>query len=96
MLAEMTPDQFDELVEMDEIEPFGDGKLAWVIALVGAQICNRLVETSFHANELRDVKAVQPHQFIPWYKKPERPKKKEDGYMNPNKMAAIFGMFARK
>jgi hypothetical protein len=92
----MTPEEFDEYVEMDDIEPFGDGKLAWVMAMGFAAICNRLAETCINGGE--GFKPVKPKQFIPWNRKQktasrDKPKS-ESTYMNPNQAAAIFQLMA--
>jgi hypothetical protein len=90
----MSPEEFDELMEMDEIEPFGISGLAWVMALVGAKICDRLAETSINGGEF---KTINPKQFIPWHRKRKassKPKREESGYMNPNQAAAIFQLMA--
>jgi hypothetical protein len=90
----MTPEEFDEYVEMDDIEPFGDGKLAWVMAMGFAAICNRLAETCINGGE--GFKPVKPKQFIPWIRKSKavKPKREESGHMNPNQAAAIFQLMA--
>jgi hypothetical protein len=69
---------------MDRIVPFGDEKICWVLAMVGAAIMNRIAAASGG----KDVPEVRPRDFIYWAQK----KKKKPKYTNPNAMAAAFKM----
>lgn len=86
MLEEMSPEQFNELIAMDAIEPFGDAKTSHVLALVGAVLANRIGAIMKFVG-IQDVKDLEHTHFIPWHKSRKsltnRPK-----YVSPNAMAA--------
>lgn len=70
---------------MDRIVPYGDEKICWVLALVGAALMNRIAAAAGD----KDAKPVKPKDFIYWAQKK---KKKKPKYINPNAMAAMFRM----
>lgn len=93
MLSEITSEQFDEWVAMDAIEPFGEEKLAWVLAMIGSVLANRL-GVLCQAWGISDVKDVQPQDFIPWRKKTRRKRKAK--LLSPKAMANAVRMAVGK
>ena len=93
MLSEMTPEQFDELVAYDRVEPIGDEKICWVLASVGAAIVNRLnlLAASWGNKDLREAK---PRHFIPWAAKRMRKQAQKEKYTSPQNMALAFSLVA--
>lgn len=89
MLAGITSEQFDEWVAMDAIEPIGDSKLAWVLALVGSVLANRL-GTLCEAWGVKNVKEIKPQDFVFWEKKTKR--KKKPKVLSPTAMANAVRM----
>lgn len=87
MLNGMTPEQFDELVAIDRIVPFGDEKICWVLAMGFAALMDRIAVATGDKN----AKPTRPKAFIPWLKKKPKPK-----YVSPNAAAAAFLMAVNK
>jgi hypothetical protein len=88
MVDGMTPEQFDELVAMDRILPFGDEKVCWILANGFAHLAN----TIYRAWGIKDYPVTNPRDFIPW----KKPKKAKDSYMNPNQQAQVFQVWASR
>lgn len=80
----MPPEKFAEYLAMDQLLPFGDEKLCWVLAVGFAAIHSRL-NTLASSWGAKDLPELNPRDFIPWKKKA-----KQKGYTNPNAAAAAF------
>lgn len=89
-MAEIAPEQFDEWVEMNAIVPFGDEKLALVMALGFTAIVNRLnrLAASWGAKDLKD---AEVKHFLPWQKSK---RKRQSNYTSPNQAVTLVRMWA--
>lgn len=92
MLAEITPEQFDEWMEMHRIVPFGDEKICRVLAMGFAEILNRMVDLSPF---VKGGQEIRPDQFLFWQDRKKKKRKSQPvsrEQMNPNQAATMFRM----
>lgn len=83
-ISEVTPEQLNGWMEMENICPFGDEKIAWVLATGFAMLINVTLATAMTMNDVKEI--VKPSDFIPW----KRKKKQRRKYVSPNESAAAF------
>jgi hypothetical protein len=90
MADEMTPEQMDEWIAYDQVNPIGLEKVCWVLANGLAHIAN----TIYRAWGCKDYPETNPRDLIPWMKLKKR--KPKDPYMNPNQQALVFQAWASR
>ena len=89
-INEASQDQLDELHAMDLILPFGDEKVCWVLATIGATLINQLSALlRAHGGGIQET--VQPEELIPWMNSKASAR---ENMLSPNQMAAAFAMAA--
>lgn len=88
MLSEVTPEEFDDWMEMDQIIPIGMDKVCDVLAAGFAAVCNYIQSTSLAANG--DMKAVEPKHFLYWKRNRKTKRKRQREFVSPNEAAMMF------
>ena len=72
MLEELTPEEFDEWMAYDSVEPFDNGWLQAGVVSSSVQNCILTALSSFGGKTLQASELSNPCDFVPWLEKPKR------------------------